>query len=116
MIRALDRATDDLRVAAVAVMLVLRGLAAFIATIPWPTLRRCQHKWSPRTYPWACEHCGGRDDDPPCQRHRRTQRPRPHRPRRRTTHPHLAVGISLEGVEVYVAVCPVIEEDAEVEG
>jgi hypothetical protein len=39
-------------------MLVLRGLAAFLATIPWPTLRRCQHKWSPRTYPWACEHCG----------------------------------------------------------
>lgn len=27
-----------------------------------------------------------------------------------------AVGISLEGVEVYIAVCPVIEEDAEVEG
>jgi hypothetical protein len=39
-------------------MLVLRGLAAFLATIPWPTLRRCHHKWSPRTYPWACEHCG----------------------------------------------------------
>jgi hypothetical protein len=39
-------------------MLVLRGLTAFIATIPWPTLRRCQHKWHPRTYPWACEHCG----------------------------------------------------------
>jgi hypothetical protein len=27
-----------------------------------------------------------------------------------------AVGISLEGVDVYVAVCPVVEEDAEVEG
>jgi hypothetical protein len=39
-------------------MLVLRGLAAFLATIPWPTLRRCQHVWSPRTYPAACGRCG----------------------------------------------------------
>jgi hypothetical protein len=39
-------------------MLVLRGLAAFIATIPWPTLRRCHHKWSPRTRPACCGKCG----------------------------------------------------------